>query len=67
LRKQVQILENAVVTQQEENKDPLNDKELMLLNLARETGRKAARVTNELHDLKAKMYKVERDVRQLAF
>ncbi|RKP16842.1 hypothetical protein ROZALSC1DRAFT_31297, partial [Rozella allomycis CSF55] len=65
LKKQVKILEDALIQQQKMK--TLDDKELLLLNLAKETGIKASKMSNELRNLKSKMYRLERDAHQLAF
>ncbi|KAJ3332667.1 Coiled-coil domain-containing protein 77 [Blyttiomyces sp. JEL0837] len=47
LRKQLKVLEKSILKY-----GPLEDRELVLLNLARETGQRAARISSDLQDLK---------------
>jgi hypothetical protein len=43
----------------------LEDKELVLLNLARETGERASKISSNLQLLKSKVYGAERDLQGL--
>ncbi|KAJ3059687.1 Coiled-coil domain-containing protein 77, partial [Podochytrium sp. JEL0797] len=61
LRKQLKVLEKSILRY-----GPLEDRELVLLNLARETGVKAAQISTELQGLKNKVLGVEHDLRSLA-
>ncbi|KAJ3281843.1 Coiled-coil domain-containing protein 77 [Borealophlyctis nickersoniae] len=62
LRKQLKSLEKSILRYA-----PLEDKELVLLNLARETGERVSKISSDLHGLKAKLYSTEEEVRSLAF
>jgi len=62
LRKQVKILEKQIL-----KFGPLEDREEILLQLAQETGLKAEKVHGELTGLKAKIYRVENEMRSLPF
>ncbi|KAI8807151.1 hypothetical protein BJ742DRAFT_813626 [Cladochytrium replicatum] len=59
LRKQLKTLEKSILKY-----GPLEDKELILLNLAQETGRRAAQISTGLQSLKAKIYATENDLRR---
>ncbi|KAJ3417218.1 hypothetical protein HDV05_006424 [Chytridiales sp. JEL 0842] len=62
LRKQLRILEKSILKY-----GPLEDRELVLLSLARETGEKAARISSDLQGIKSKMIAAEQDLRSLKF
>ncbi|KAI9093069.1 hypothetical protein DFS34DRAFT_652657 [Phlyctochytrium arcticum] len=62
LRKQLKMLERNILRYA-----PLEDKELVLLNLAKETGQRVSKISSELHGLKAKIYSTEEDVRSIKF
>ncbi|KAI9352724.1 hypothetical protein BDR26DRAFT_1002869 [Obelidium mucronatum] len=62
LRKQLKILEKSILKY-----GPLEDRELVLLNLARETGSKAAQISTDLQGLKNKVLSTENDLRSLVF
>ncbi|ORY48279.1 hypothetical protein BCR33DRAFT_714666 [Rhizoclosmatium globosum] len=62
LRKQLKILEKSILKY-----GPLEDRELVLLNLARETGTRAAQISTDLQGLKNRVLGVENDVRGLVF
>ena len=47
LRKQLKVLEKSILKY-----GPLEDRELVLLNLARDTGHKAAQISSDLQNLK---------------
>jgi hypothetical protein len=47
LRKQLRVLEKSILKY-----GPLEDRELVLLSIARETGEKAARISSDLQGLK---------------
>ncbi|KAI9204825.1 uncharacterized protein BJ171DRAFT_503751 [Polychytrium aggregatum] len=61
LRKQLKTLEKHILKY-----GPLEDKELLLLNIARETGSRAAKMSTDLSNLKAKVYATEKQVQSLA-
>ncbi|KAJ3124676.1 Coiled-coil domain-containing protein 77 [Physocladia obscura] len=60
LRKQLKVLEKSILKY-----GPLEDRELVLLNLARETSNRAAQISSDLHGLKSKMMNAENDLRTL--
>ncbi|KAI9343889.1 hypothetical protein DFJ73DRAFT_941775, partial [Zopfochytrium polystomum] len=60
LRKQLRSLEKSILKY-----GPLEDKELILLSLARETSAKATQISTELQGLKTKVLVAERDLRSL--
>ncbi|KAJ3036047.1 Coiled-coil domain-containing protein 77 [Rhizophlyctis rosea] len=62
LRKQLKTLEKNILKY-----SPLEDKELVLLNLARETGERVAKISTGLHGLKAKVHATEEELRSVAF
>ncbi|KAJ3057258.1 Coiled-coil domain-containing protein 77 [Rhizophlyctis rosea] len=62
LRKQLKTLEKTIL-----KINPLEDKELLLLNLARETGERVAKISTGLHGLKAKVHATEDEIRSIAF
>ena len=62
LRKQLKVLEKNIL-----KFGPLEDKELVLLNLARETGLKAAKISTDLQGYKSKIYNIEKQVESPAF
>ncbi|TPX62336.1 hypothetical protein PhCBS80983_g00448 [Powellomyces hirtus] len=62
LRRQLRTLERAILKYA-----PLEDRELVLLRIAKETGDRVARISSDLHGLKAKVYGVERDLHAEAF
>ncbi|KNC97914.1 uncharacterized protein SPPG_09420 [Spizellomyces punctatus DAOM BR117] len=62
LRKQLKVLERSILKYA-----PLEDKELVLLNLAKETGERVGKISSELHGLKAKVYATEEEVRSLKY
>lgn len=62
LRKQLKTLEKHIL-----KFGPLEDRELALLEIARNTGQKAEKVQGDLVGLKQKMYQVEQDLRSIAF
>ncbi|KAJ3223318.1 Coiled-coil domain-containing protein 77 [Clydaea vesicula] len=62
LRKQLRNLEKSVLKY-----GPLEDKELTLLDIARQTGLKAEKIASTLSDLKSKVYSTENKLSSLAF
>ncbi|KAJ3356272.1 Coiled-coil domain-containing protein 77 [Entophlyctis luteolus] len=60
LRKQLKMLEKSILKY-----GPLEDRELVLLNLARETGHRAAQISSDLQNLKNKVLSTEQDLRSL--
>lgn len=60
LRKQLKVLEKSILKY-----GPLEDRELVLLNLARETSEKAAKISTDLQGLKTKILSTENDVKAL--
>ncbi|OAJ38725.1 hypothetical protein BDEG_22631 [Batrachochytrium dendrobatidis JEL423] len=62
LRKQLRTLEKNILKY-----GPLEDKELVLLNLARLTGERANKISTQLQSLKAKVYATEKEVQDLDF
>lgn len=60
LRKQLRTLEKSILKY-----GCLEDKELILLNLARETGERAGKISSDLQHLKAKVYSTEKQVQSL--
>ncbi|KAH6568662.1 hypothetical protein BASA60_008527 [Batrachochytrium salamandrivorans] len=62
LRKQLRTLEKNIL-----KFSPLEDKELVLLNLARLTGERASKISTQLQSLKTKVYATEKEVQELKF
>lgn len=62
LRKQLKTLEKTIL-----KFGPLEDRECVLLNMAKETGDRAAKISTELQKLKHKVYEAENEMRSLAF
>jgi coiled-coil domain-containing protein 77 len=62
LRKQLRTLEKSILKY-----GCLEDKELVLLNLARQTGERAGKISSDLQVLKAKVYSTEKEVQSLPF
>ncbi|KAI8911664.1 hypothetical protein EDD86DRAFT_189111 [Gorgonomyces haynaldii] len=62
LRKQLRTLEKSILKY-----GSLEDKELVLLNLARLTGERAGKISSELQALKSKVYATEQEVQSLPF
>nr|KAJ3421820.1 Coiled-coil domain-containing protein 77 [Polyrhizophydium stewartii] len=60
LRKQLRTLEKNIL-----KFGPLEDKELVLLNMARLTGERANRISTQLQTLKSKIYATEKQVQEL--
>ncbi|KAI8826843.1 uncharacterized protein EV422DRAFT_549502 [Fimicolochytrium jonesii] len=60
LRKQLKHLERSILKYA-----PLEDRELVLLNIAKETGERVAKMSSDLHGLKAKVYAADRDLRMV--
>ncbi|KAI8618983.1 hypothetical protein BC830DRAFT_1106272 [Chytriomyces sp. MP71] len=60
LRKQLKTLEKSIL-----RFAPLEDRELVLLNMARETAIRAAKISTDLSGLKNKILNTERDLRSL--
>ncbi|TPX69535.1 hypothetical protein CcCBS67573_g06820 [Chytriomyces confervae] len=60
LRKQLKNLEKSILKY-----GPLEDRELVLLNMARETGNRAAQISSDLQGLKNKILSTENDLRSL--
>jgi coiled-coil domain-containing protein 77 len=62
LRNQIRTLEKNILKY-----GALEERELVLLDLARSTGEKAGKITKELQSLKTKTYMVEQEVQGLEF
>jgi hypothetical protein len=61
LRQQLRVLEKSILKY-----GALEDKELVLLNLARVTGERAGKISNQLQSLKGKIYDAEETIQSLA-
>ncbi|KAI8899652.1 hypothetical protein BC833DRAFT_585028 [Globomyces pollinis-pini] len=62
LRQQLRVLEKNILKY-----GSLEDKELVLLNLARLTGERASKISSQLQNLKSKIYSTEAEVQSLQF
>ena len=62
LRKSLKKLEKYIL-----KFGPLEDKELVLLDIARETGLKIEKISSSLSGLKNRIYSAENELRNLAF
>lgn len=62
LRKQLKGLEKHIL-----KFGPVEDREMRLLTIARESGKKAEKISGDLHNLKGKVYDLEWDVQRLPF
>ncbi|KAJ3171579.1 Coiled-coil domain-containing protein 77 [Geranomyces variabilis] len=62
LRRQLKLLERGILKYA-----PLEDRELVLLKIAKETGDRVARMSSDLHGLKAKVYSADRELHKVPF